>query len=51
MNAKEQAIVTGMARTRGLMFILTQAIIKMGKNTEAVEVLDVKPKKIFKFPQ
>lgn len=49
MKAKEQAIVTGMARTRGLMFILTQAIIRMGKNTEAVEVLDVKPKKISKF--
>ena len=50
MNAKEQAMVTGMARTRGLMFILTQAIIKIGKNTEAVEVFDVKPEKIFKFP-
>jgi len=43
MNAKEQAMVTGMASTRGLMFILTQAIIKIGKNTEAVEVFDVKP--------
>ena len=45
MNAKEQAMVTGMARTRGLMFILTQAIIKIDKNTEAVEVFEVKPKK------
>ena len=51
MNANEQAMVTGMARTRGLMFIFTQAIIKMGKNTEAVEVLDVKPKKKLKFTQ
>ena len=43
MNAKEQAIVTGIANTNGFMFILTQAIIKIGKKTEAVEVFDVNP--------
>ena len=43
MNAKEQAIVTGMQRMSGLMLISTQTIIKIGRKTEAVEVFEVNP--------